>query len=60
MKIKQLVETENVKSANRMLKNLLERTRTENVGLGLFYGRPGFGKTRWAIKTAQDNGYVYI
>ena len=60
MKIKQLIETENVKGANRVLKNLLERTRTENVGLGLFYGRPGLGKSRWATKTAQDNGYVYI
>ena len=60
MKIKQLIEIENVKGANRVLKNLLERTRTENVGLGLFYGRAGLGKTRWATKTAQDNGYVYL
>ena len=60
MKIKQLVEIENVKNANRVLKNLLERTRTENVGLGLFYGRAGLGKTRWATRTAQDNGYVYL
>jgi len=60
MKIKQLIEIENVKGANRVLKNLLERTRSENVGLGLFYGRPGLGKTRWSSKTAQENGYVYI
>ena len=60
MKIKQLVEIENVKGANRVFKNLLERTRTENVGLGLFYGRAGLGKTRWATKIAQDNGYVYL
>ena len=60
MKIKQLVEIENVKNANRVLKNLLERTRTENVGLGLFYGRAGIGKTRWATRTAQDNGYIYL
>ena len=60
MKIKQLVEIENVKNANRVLKNLLERTRTENVGLGLFYGRAGLGKTRWATRTAQDNGYIYL
>ena len=60
MKIKQIVEIENVKNANRVLKNLLERTRTENVGLGLFYGRAGLGKTRWATRTAQDNGYVYL
>jgi DNA transposition AAA+ family ATPase len=60
MKTRQLVEIENVKGANRVLKNLLERTRTENVGLGLLYGRAGLGKTRWASKTAQDNGYVYL
>jgi len=60
MKIKQLVEIENVKGANRVLKNLLERTRTENVGLGLFYGRAGLGKTRWASRIAQDHGYIYM
>jgi len=60
MKIRQLVEIENVKSANRVLKNLLERTRTENVGLGLFYGRAGLGKTRWSTRTAQNNGHIYM
>ena len=60
MKIRQLVEIENVKGANRVLKNLLERTKTENVGLGLFYGKAGLGKTRWATRTAQDNGYIFI
>jgi len=60
MKIRQLVEIENVKGSNRVLRNLLERTRTENVGLGLFYGRAGLGKTRWASRTAQDNGYIYL
>jgi len=60
MKTKQLIEIENVKGANRVLKNLLERTRSENVGLGLFYGRAGLGKTRWSTKTAQNNGYVYM
>src|SRR5215469_3245867 len=60
MKVNQLIEIENVRGANRVLKNLLERTRTENVGLGLFYGRPGLGKTRWSSKTAQENGYVYL
>ena len=59
MKTLQLVEIENVKGANRALKNLLERTRTELVGLGLFYGKAGVGKTRWAMKTAYNNGYIY-
>jgi DNA transposition AAA+ family ATPase len=60
MKIRQLVEIDNVKGANRVLRNLIDRTKTENVGLGLFYGKAGLGKTRWASRTAQDNGYIYI
>jgi DNA transposition AAA+ family ATPase len=60
MKTMQLVETENVKNANRVLKNLLERPKTEVVGLGLFYGSAGRGKTRWCIKTAQEKGYIYL
>jgi DNA transposition AAA+ family ATPase len=60
MKIRQLVEIDNVKGANRVLRNLIDRTKTENVGLGLLYGRAGLGKTRWASRTAQDNGYVYM
>ena len=60
MKTHQLIEIENVKSANRVLKNLLERTRTEIVGLGLFYGKAGLGKSRWAWKTAFENQYVYL
>jgi DNA transposition AAA+ family ATPase len=60
MKTHQLIEIENVKNANRILRNLLDRPKTEVVGLGLFYGRAGLGKTRWATKTAQDNGYIYI
>jgi len=60
MKTHQLIEIENVKNANKALKSLLERTRTEIVGLGLFYGKTGLGKTRWAFKTALENGYVYM
>ena len=60
MKTKQLIEIENVKGANRVLKNLLERTRTEIVGIGLFYGKPGLGKTRWMTKTAMENGFIYL
>ena len=60
MKTHQLIEIENVKNANRALKNLLERPRTEIVGLGLFYGKPGLGKSRWAWKIAFENQYVYL
>ena len=59
MKTQQLVQTENVINANKVLKNLLNRTRTEVVGLGLFYGKAGFGKSRWGIKTAFNNGFIY-
>jgi len=60
MKTRQLVETANVKGASRVLKNLIERTKPENVGLGLFYGHAGLGKTRWAQTTAIRNGYYYM
>ena len=60
MKTHQLVEIENVKNANRQLKNLLERTKLEIVGLGLFYGKAGLGKSRWAWKTAFENQYIYL
>ena len=60
MKTHQLIEIENVKNANRVLKNLLERTRVEVVGIGLFYGKPGLGKTRWSSRTSLDNDYIYI
>ena len=59
MKTQQLVQTENVINANKVLKNLLNRTRTEVVGLGLFYGKTGFGKSRWGLKTAFNNGFIY-
>jgi hypothetical protein len=60
MKTHQLIEIENVKNANRVLKNLLERTRLEVVGLGLFYGKPGLEKSRWAWKTAFENQHIYL
>jgi len=60
MKIRQLVEINNVKGANRVLRNLIDRTKTENEGLGLLYGRAGMGKTRWATRTAHDNDYTYV
>ena len=60
METNKLIEINNVKKANRALNTLLSRTKSENVGLGLFYGRPGLGKTRWAIKTAIKHDYVYF
>ena len=55
-----MVEIDNVRRANSVLNYILERTRSETVGLGLFYGRPGLGKTRWARRIAISKGYIYV
>jgi replication-associated recombination protein RarA len=52
-------EIENVRSADFAFASLLDRDKFESVGLGLFYGCPGLGKTRWAETTAFRNGYYY-
>ena len=56
----QMVEIENVRRANLILNSLIDRTRSESVGIGLFYGRAGLGKTRWGFKTAVSKGYIYL
>ena len=60
MKTNILVETENVKRANKMISELLSRPKTEQRGLGLIYGPPGYGKTRYAEKTAFSNNWGYL
>jgi len=55
-----MVEIENVRRANLILNTLIDRTRSESVGIGLFYGRAGLGKTRWGFKTALNRGYIYM
>lgn len=55
-----LAETKNVAAAKRTLSYLLSRPRSEMVGLGLIYGAPGLGKTRFAMRTAFKNGYIYL
>ena len=59
MKTKQLIEIENVKGANRVLKNLLERTRTEIVGIGLFYGKPGLWQNKMDDKDSYGE-WIYL
>ena len=54
-----LCNTRNVKEADAKLQYLLTRPRSEMVGLGLFYGAPGTGKTRYAMRTAFSSGYIY-
>ncbi len=55
-----LAETQNVKQAKELFKYLLKRPKTEMVGLGLIYGPPGLGKSRFARQTAIKNNYIYF
>jgi replication-associated recombination protein RarA len=56
-----LSKIENVQKANATLNYLTSRPRSEMVGLGLIYGAPGLGKTRWAQRTAYANNYhIYL
>lgn len=55
-----LSEITNVRKARETLSYLITRPRSEMVGLGLIYGAPGLGKTRFAMRTAFDNGYMYL
>ncbi len=55
-----LCKTDNVVRATDKLNYLLTRPRNEMVGLGLFYGAPGTGKTRFAMRTAFSEGYIYM
>lgn len=50
----------NVQEAQRTVHYLLTRPRSEMVGLGLIYGAPGLGKTRFAIRTAIQQHYIYM
>ena len=55
-----LAKTENVKRATKVIDFLLNRPLTEMVGLGLIYGPPGLGKSRFAQQTAIQSNYIYI
>ncbi|MCD4650939.1 MAG: ATP-binding protein [Candidatus Cloacimonetes bacterium] len=60
MKELSLVKTNNVIEAEKMITYLLNRPLTEMVGLGLIYGQPGLGKSRFARQTAIRNDYIYL
>ncbi|MCD4828836.1 MAG: ATP-binding protein [Candidatus Cloacimonetes bacterium] len=56
-----LSETSNVIAARRGLQFLAARPKTRMVGLGLFYGAPGLGKTSYIEKVATENkGWLLI
>lgn len=60
MKTNLLIETENVKGAVNAIRYLESRPVEEIVGLGLLYGQPGLGKTRFARVWAIRHGWIYI
>ena len=60
MKERVLAETANVKGAKKCIAYLQDRPKTEMVGLGLLYGAPGLGKTRFAKRLAYTNDYIYL
>lgn len=60
MRLEKMSQIKNVKRAQQTLQTLLSRPRSEMVGLGLIYGAPGLGKTRFAKRTAFTQGYVYM
>lgn len=56
-----LSNIENVKKGTALLNYLITRPKSEMVGLGLVYGAPGLGKTRWATRTAfANNFHIYV
>jgi replication-associated recombination protein RarA len=60
VKQNQLVRIRNVVEADNCINYLINRPKLEMVGLGLLYGRPGFGKTAFAQRTAFQRGYIYL
>jgi|LSQX01.3.fsa_nt_gb replication-associated recombination protein RarA len=60
MKLEKMSEIKNVTRAQKTLQVLLTRPRSELVGLGLIYGAPGLGKTRFAKRTAFSRDYIYF
>ncbi|MCD4819855.1 MAG: TniB family NTP-binding protein [Candidatus Cloacimonetes bacterium] len=60
MKEYALAKTQNVQKANELLEYLQKRPKTEMVGLGLIYGEPGLGKSRFARQAAIQNDYIYF
>ena len=58
MKPNKLVQIKNVVRADACIQFLMNRPKTEMVGLGLIYGKPGLGKTTYASRIAYMRGYI--
>lgn len=59
MKENILVHTKNVQEALRSVGFLESRPVKEIVGMGLIYGDPSTGKTRFGKRCAVENGWIY-
>ena len=60
MKPSKLVQIKNVIKTDACIQFLMNRPKTEMVGLGLIYGKPGLGKTTYASRIAFMRGYIYM
>ena len=60
MKPNKLVQIKNVIRADACIQFLMNRPKTEMVGLGMIYGKPGLGKTTYASRIAFMRGYIYM
>ncbi len=60
MKSNLMASTRNVVKALNGMKYLINRPITEMVGLGLIWGPPGTGKTRFARRVAIQNQHCYL
>ena len=55
-----LARINNVQRACELIEYLKNRPKTEMVGLGLLFGEPGLGKSRFARLSAIQNDYIYF
>lgn len=60
MKELTLVRTQNVIKAEQLMLQLKNRPKTEMVGLGLLYGAPGLGKSRYAYLQSVRHNCCYF
>ena len=60
MKLRQIAKIQNVQEALKCIDYLQNRPITEMVGLSLFHGPPGVGKTRFAKRFAFQNDHIYL